>query len=213
LDTVFITDVILGLETKDTLHRSIVTYTENYKKKRAFDIKRNCIFDSEFDERGIKLLDVSKCPGENDFCGQVFRLEKHDNYLESIPVKRGIVDSNNIRRYYLTSFDSIVADFLVEKNREPVFFNFITYNNFKKPVYKYQFDVFRKSDPIISFNYHTYDSSGRLKKIYYFQTIDWNNPGNGFNLVNYTEYEYDKLGRKTTMITRVRPDPKYQKKD
>jgi hypothetical protein len=181
--------------------------------QNALDLETKCIYRSKFDERGIKLLDVSKCPSENDFSGQVFRLEKKGDYLESTPVKRGIVDSNNIRRYYLTPFDSIVADYLVEKNREPVFFNFITYNNFKKPVYKYQFDVFRKSDPIISFNYHTYDSSGRLKRIYYFQTKDWYHPENGFNLVNYTEYEYDKLGRKTTMITRVKPDPKYQKKE
>ncbi len=212
-DTVFVTDVTIGSEAKDTLHMGEITYTDNYKKKRAFDIKRNCIFDSKFDERGIKLLDVSKCQNESEFNGQVFSLVKHDNYLESIPFDNGIIDSNNIRRYYLTPFDSIVADYLVEKNREPVFFNFITYNKFKKPVYKYQFDVFRKSGPIISFNYHTYDSSGRLKRIYYFQTKDWYHPENGFNLVNYTEYEYDKLGRKTTMITRVKPDPKYQKKE
>jgi hypothetical protein len=34
-----------------------------------------------------------------------------------------------------------------------------------------------------------------------------------YELINYTEYSYDKLGRQTSMITRVKPDPKYQKKE
>ena len=168
----------------------------------------NCVWRSKFDERGIKLLDVRKCPDEKEFDGQEFKLEKHDKYLESTPFKDGVIDSNNIRRYYLTPFDSIVADFLVEKKKEPVFFNLVVFNKVNNPTYKYQFNVFDKSDPIVSYNYHVYDSAKRLKRMYFFQLKNWNNPEDGFKLTNYTEYEYDKLGRKIKMTTRVKPDPK-----
>ena len=213
LDTVKVTDVIFAIEKGDTLHQSVKNYTDNYRSKEVLDIMRNCIWKSRFDERGIKLLDVSKCPGENEFGGQVFRLEKHENYLESIPIKEGVVDSNNIRRYYLAPFDSIVADFLVERNKTPVFFNLIIYNKQQQPVYKYSFDVFRQSNPVVNYNYHTYDNAGRLKRIYLFYIKNWNSPEDGFVLTNFTEYEYDELGRKKKKTTKVRPDKKEKKTD
>ena len=208
-DTVYVNSVsILADSGGDTSAARDYKYTDDFRTKISHNPKTNCIWKSRFDERGIKLLDVSKCPGENEFGGQVFRLEKHENYLESIPIKEGVVDSNNIRRYYLAPFDSIVADFLVERNKTPVFFNLIIYNKQQQPVYKYSFDVFRQSNPVVNYNYHTYDNAGRLKRIYLFYIKNWNSPEDGFVLTNFTEYEYDKLGRKIKKTTKVMPDKK-----
>jgi len=211
-DTVYVSSVSILIDSGgDTSSATNYKYVDNFRTQIAYKPKTNCIWKSRFDERGIKLLDVRKCPHEKEFSGQVFRLEKHENYLESIPVKDGTIDSNNIRRYYLAPFDSIVADFLVEKNKEPLFFNLTTYNEQHKSAYKYNFDVFRSSNPIVSYNYHTYDNSGRLKRAYLFNIRNWSKPEDGFNLTNLTEYEYDKLGRKIRTTTRVKPDKKQQK--
>src|SRR5690554_638629 len=203
--------ISIGLDNGDTLNNYVRTFTDDFRTKESLDLETNCIWKSRFDERGIKLLDVRKCPGEKEFSGQVFSLEKHENYLESIPIKEGVVDSNNIRRYYLAPFDSIVADFLVERNKTPVFFNLIIYNKQQQPVYKYSFDVFRQSNPVVNYNYHTYDNAGRLKRIYLFYIKNWNSPEDGFVLTNVTEYEYDKIGRKVKKTTKVMPDKKEKK--
>ncbi len=213
LDTVIITNITIGLEAGDTLHQSMITYTENYKTKQAFDIKRNCIYRSQFDKRGIKLMDVRKCPNENDFSGQVFKNTIHADYIESIEEYRGKIDSNSIRRYYLTSFDSIAADYMVKKGEEPFVVCLNIYNNRNQNQISYSFEIFSKTHEVFDFDYYTYTNINNLHRVYHFQVKSSKAKIREYELVNYTEYEYDKLGRKTTMITRVKPDPKYQKKE
>ena len=57
---------------------------------------------------------------ENEYDGQVFNNKKHDEYIESIETYQGKIDSNSIRRYYLTPFDSVVADLMVMKGKNPL---------------------------------------------------------------------------------------------
>jgi hypothetical protein len=154
------------------------------------------------------MLDVRKCPGDTGFGGQVFNKTKHDEYIESIETYRGEIDSNTIRRYYLTPFDSIVADFMVTKRKEPFIVRLNVYNNNKKKKYSFGFGIFSNFNEVINFNHYTYTDKGQIHRDYYFFVIDRNAKDKSYELVNYTEYEYDSLGRKIRETTRVKPDPK-----
>ncbi len=207
-DSVVVREVSISKITYDTLSNWIITYKNNFRFQSALNLKSNCIFNSCFDDRGIKMLDVSKCPGEIDFGGQVFNITKHDEYIESIEIYRGEIDSNSIRRYYLTPFDSIVADFMVKKGKDPFIVNLNVYNNKRKKQYSYGFGIFYNINEVLSFNYYTYTDKNQLHRSYYFDVIDRKAKDKHYELVNYTEYEYDSLGRKIRVTTRVKPDVK-----
>ena len=212
-DTTYVKSVSISLEKFDTTSMRNIKYTNNFRNKISLNPKTNCIYHSKVDKRGIKLLDVNKCPGENDFGGQVFKNTVHANYIESIEEYRGKIDSNSIRRYYLTPFDSIAADYMVKKGEEPFVVCLNIYNNKNRKQTSYSFDIFSKTHEVFDFDYYTYINNNDLHRVYHFQVKNSKAKIREYELVNYTEYEYDKLGRKTTMITRVKPDPKYQKKE
>ncbi|NLL13329.1 MAG: hypothetical protein GX267_07990, partial [Fibrobacter sp.] len=118
-DSVIVREVSVSKTKGDTLNNWITAYSKDFRFENALDLETNCFWQSRFDDRGIKLLDVRKCQGENDFDGQVFHLNTKDDYLEKYRNKNGEIDSNSIRLYYLTSFDSIAADFMVMKGKKP----------------------------------------------------------------------------------------------
>jgi hypothetical protein len=207
-DSVIVREVSVSITNGDTLNNWIKIYSNDFKDKKALDLESNCIYKSSFDERGIKMLDVSKCPDDTGFRGQVFNKTKHDEYIESIETYRGEIDSNTIRRYYLTPFDSIVADFMVTKRKEPFIVRLNVYNNNKKKKYSFGFGIFSNINEVISFNYYTYTDKNQLHRSYYFDVINRKAKEKSYELVNYTEYEYDSLGRKIRVTTRVKPDPK-----
>jgi len=208
LDTVKVTDVIFAIEKGDTLHQSVKNYTDNYRSKEVLDIMRNCIWKSRFDERGIKLLDVSKCPGEKEFSGQVFHLNTKDEYLEKHKEKDGGIDSNSIRRYYLTPFDSIAADFMAKKGKTPFIVRLNTYNKQNKKQASFAFGMYSNINEVLNFDYYTYISTNKLHRVYHFEVKNRNAKDKEYELVNFTEYEYDKLGRKIKKTTKVMPDKK-----
>ena len=212
-DTAFVRVVSIRLKDGDTLVNGNDTFTNNFRYQSAIDLETNCIYHSKFDERGIKLLDVSKCTNENEFYGQVFYLNAEKEYLQKYRKINSEIDSNSIRRYYLTPFDSIAADYMVKKGEEPFVVRLNIYNNKNKKQTSYSFDIFSKTHEVFDFDYYSYSNNNDLHRVYHFQVKNSKAKIREYELVNYTEYEYDKLGRKTTMITRVRPDPKYQKND
>jgi hypothetical protein len=208
-DTVYVNSVSIFIDRKgDTSSVTNFKYTDEFRTQLAYKPKYNCIWKSSFDERGIKLLDVCKCPGDTGFRGQVFNKTKYNEYIESIETYRGEIDSNTIRRYYLTPFDSIVADFMVTKRKEPFIVRLNVYNNNKKKKYSFGFGIFSNINEVISFNYYTYTDKNQLHRSYYFDVINRKAKEKSYELVNYTEYEYDSLGRKIRVTTRVKPDPK-----
>ena len=207
-DTVKVTDVIFAIEKGDTLHQSVKNYTDNYRSKEVLDIIRNCIWKSRFDERAIKLLDVSMCPGEKEFSGQVFNNIIKDEYIESIETYRGEIDSNSIRRYYLTPFDSIAADFMVKKGKAPFIVRLNAYNKQNKKQASFAFGIYSNINEVLNFDYYTYTNTNKLHRVYHFEVKNRNAKDKEYELVNFTEYEYDKLGRKIKKTTKVMPDKK-----
>jgi len=200
--------ISISLDSGDTLSNWIITYNNNFRDKSALDLETNCIWKSRFDDRGIKLLDVRKCPGEKDFDGQFFHLITKDEFLEKYRNKNGEIDSNSIRLYYLTPFDSIAADFIVMKGKEPFIVRLNVYNKKRKKQYSYGFGIYSNINEVLSFNYYTYTDKNQLHRSYYFDVIDRKATDKRYILVNYTEYEYDSLGRKIRETTRVKPDSK-----
>ena len=210
-DSVFVRVVSISLENGDTLVNGKDVYADNFHTHVAFDLKTNCIWKSRFDERGIKLLDVRKCPDEEDFRGQVFNSSVHDEYIESVETYRGEIDSNSIRRYYLTPFDSIAADFMVKKGKNPFIVRLNTYNKDNKKQASYAFGIYSNLNEVLNFDYYTYTEKGQMQRVFHFEVKDRKAKEKEYELVNFTEYEYDKLSRKIKTTTKVKPDKKEQK--
>ena len=61
--------------------------------------------------------------------------------------------------------------------------------------YCFGFGIFYINE-VLSFNYYTYTDKNQLHRSYYFDVIDRKAKDKRYILVNYTEYEYDSLGRK-----------------
>lgn len=210
-DTAYVRYFSISMITGDTLNNSEKTFTENFKNKSVLDLGTNCIWKSRFDERGIKLLDVRKCPDEEDFRGQVFNSSVHDEYIESVETYRGEIDSNSIRRYYLTPFDSIAADFMVKKGKNPFIVRLNTYNKDNKKQASYAFGIYSNLNEVLNFDYYTYTEKGQMQRVFHFEVKDRKAKEKEYELVNFTEYEYDKLSRKIKTTTKVKPDKKEQK--
>ncbi len=208
-DTVYVSSVSVWLDSGgDTSSIRNYKYADAFRTKISHNPKTNCIWKSRFDERGIKLLDVSKCPDEKDFSGQVFNLGIKDEYLEKHKEKDGGIDSNSIRRYYLTPFDSIVADFMVKKGKTPFIVRLNTYNKKNKKQASFAFGIYSNINEVLNFDYYTYTNTNKLHRVYHFEVKNRNVKDKEYELVNFTEYEYDKLGRKIKKTTKVTPDKK-----
>jgi len=96
---------------------------------------------------------------------------------------------------------------MVTKRKVPFIVCLNVYNN-KKKKYSFGFGIFSNINEVIDFNHYTYTDKGKIHREYYFFAIDRDAIDKSYELVNYTEYEYDSLGRKIRVTTRVKPDPK-----
>ena len=208
LDTTIINIFSIAQDNGDTTNKRLQKITENGKRVISIDLKRNCTWYHKKNEWGKRIYEKLKCPGDKKPRGQEFEYTDHGEYIEAIPFKRGKVDSNNIRRYYFTAYNSIVADYLVEKQKTPFLVELHLYKD-KKPATVYEFSIFDTLHPIVNIYHYTYNKAGKQQKNYFLTAVDWKNPKKGYELANYTEYEYDTLGRKVKASTWVVPDPEY----
>ncbi len=196
-----ISKVVSITEKGDTVDQLIVTSDRLHNTRRYVDLESQCMHTIQLNEWGKKIVDKAKCSGDKEFSGQEVEFRKNGNCTEAIPKNNGIVDSNGIRKYYLNSFNNIVAEYSIDKRGGFRISQLITYNVHNNPIYQYNIIGFDKWNFVEKFNHYVYDSSGRLKRDYLYKTADRKKKKKGFQLVNYTEYEYDDLGRKIRMIT------------
>lgn len=211
-DSIIVRSIHIAQDNGDTTVNNIVTYTDNYKSKTYYDLKNGCYTFVTFTSWGNRISEKRQCPGDKEPTGQEFVLSDQGDYLESLEYYKEKVDSNTIRRYYFTSFDSLVADYMVKKEKEPFLVHLITYTKDKKVKIDYSFGIFSNINEVVKMDFNTYNSKGLLYRKYLFMVESLRSEKKEFELANYTEYEYDSLGRKIKMTTRVIPDPKYQKK-
>ncbi len=205
-DTVNVRSVSLSIPDGDTLNNNEKTYTADFRRKDALDHATDCIWRTHFDKRGIKILEVRKCPQDDDFRGQVYHLVQREEFIDKYKEKNGVIDSSTIRRYYLTAFDSVVADFMVKEGKDPFIVRLNTYGEDKRKTMSYGFGIYTKNFEVVEMDKYTYTDQGKLHRVYHFEVKN-GDP----NLVNYTEYEYDILGRKARVTTRVEPERRSQK--
>jgi hypothetical protein len=212
-DSVIVRSVSIAKEKGDTLSNWLDIYTDSFKSQESMNLRTNGVYYLKFNDWGCKLLDMSKYPGEDQPSGQKFILTTCKEYIEAVEYYKGVIDSNNIRRYYFTDFDSVIADYLVERQKEPIILKLNMYNTNNKLRVSYGFGMFSNFNVVEDFDYNTYTSKGQIHRKYLFRVKNPSAKEKEYRLVNYTEYEYDKLGRKTKMTTRVVPDPKYQRQE
>jgi hypothetical protein len=207
-DSVIIKSIAISQRSYDTTSNLIITFTDNYCSKRYFDNKNGCYTFVKFTPWGVRKSEKKLCPSEKEPHGQDFAFENKGSFVECLETYNGKVDSNTIRHYFFSSFDSLVADYMVEKETPPFLAGLIFYTNKNKRKIDYHFDLFKHYNEVINFNYHTYRPDGKLFRTYFFDANDKKPKEKEYILINYTEYSYDSLGRKTTMITYVIPDKK-----
>ena len=73
------------------------------------------------------------------------------------------------------------------------------------------FGIYSNINEVLNFDYYTYTGKNKLFRVCHFEVKDRNAKQKEYELVNFTEYEYDSLGRKIKATTKVKPDPKEQK--
>jgi hypothetical protein len=207
-DSTIIKRVAISQRSFDTTTNLKIIFTDNYCSKTYFDNKNGCYTFVKFTPWGERKSEKNLCPGEKEPEGQEFAFVNKGNFIECIETYKGKVDSNNIRHYYFSSFDSLVADYMVEKDNPPFLAHLLFYTTQHKRKLDYGFDLFKHYNEVINFNYDTYRPDGKLFRTYYFDINDRNQKEKEYLLINYSEYTYDSLGRKTTMITYVIPDKK-----
>jgi hypothetical protein len=205
-DSVVISSISIAQNIMDTTNNLQITFSDNYKNKTYYDKMNKCYTFVKFTPWGKRKSEKNLCPGDKEPHGQEFTFTKRGDYIEATERYNGSIDSNTIRRYYFSSFDSLVADYMVKTDTPLVSLFF--YTKTRKIQIEYTFDFNKYHDKVDNFDYYTYTSSDKLFRIYHFDSIYETVKAikREYELINYTEYSYDSLGRKTSMITRVIPD-------
>jgi len=212
-DTIVVFSVAIAQDNGDTTTLDSTIYTNNSLTKKSRDLLRDCSYYSAFQPWANKrLYDKSKCRGEAEPTGQEFVFTEYEEYIEDVEYFKGKIDSNTIRRYYFNDFDSLVADYMVRPGSEPLIVDLRFYDKNHRQTMQYSFGISVAQLQVTDFQKFTYTPANRLHRVYLFSALDYAAPKKGYELTNYTEYEYDTLGRLVRMTTRVPPDPKYQKK-
>lgn len=212
-DTVIYRSISIAQNNGDTLTNDIIKRTDNYLTEIFLSLKDSCCYYRAFQPWANKrIYNKSKCRGEAEPTGQEFVFTEHEEYIEDIEYNKGKIDSTNIRRYYFNVFDSLVADYMVRPGSEPLLVDLRFYNKNHLQTMQYSFGISVAQFQVTDFQKFTYTPANKLHRIYLFSALDYAAPEKGYELTNYTEYEYDNLGRLVRMTTRVPPDPKYQKK-
>jgi hypothetical protein len=207
-DSIFIRSISIAQDNMDTTSNEIIIFTNNFKNKTYYDKRNQCYTYVTFTSWGQRKSEKNQCPKDVFPHGREFSFVKKANYIESIETYNGEVDSSDIRRYYFTAFDSLCAEYSVTKDTTPFLVKLNVFNSSQQKTYEYGFDPFKYYNHVYSFNYFTYGKNGKMLRDYFFLVKPETEKlkKREFYLVNYTEYTYDSLGRKTSMITRVVPD-------
>ncbi|MDG5815920.1 hypothetical protein QA601_12585 [Chitinispirillales bacterium ANBcel5] len=203
-DTIIIQAISISQTSFDTTNN----YLEiKYNNKIIYVYpKTNCSTLVTYNAWGQRKSEKRKCPDDEEFSGVRFSFTPKEEFVESIRFRDNKIDSSLIRWYYFTPFDSVVAEYTVSPNTPPLLLGLFTYTPFNRRQFSFDFDTRTNINQVVRFNYYTYNNNKRLHRIYFFRLKQFTIPEDGFVLTNYTEYTYDSLGRKTSMITRVVPD-------
>lgn len=207
-DTVYVNSISRSKSHGDTTSIRLYKYTDDFRTTISYNPKTECTSHTKFDKKGIKILEVRKCPGDDDFRGQVYHLVQRQDYLDKYKEKNGVIDSSNMRRYYLTVFDSVVADYMVKEGKEPFIVRLNTYGENNRKTMSYGFGIYTNNFEVVQMDKYTYSEQDKLHRVYHFEVKDGNPV-----LVNYTEYEYDNSGRKVRVTTRMKPDAESAKNE
>ncbi|MDG5815918.1 hypothetical protein QA601_12575 [Chitinispirillales bacterium ANBcel5] len=203
-DSSFINSVSISKEDLDT--------TSNYHEIRYdnsilyINHQNRCSTLVTYNSWGQRKSEKRKCPDDEEFSGVRFSFTPKEEFVQSIRFRDNKIDSSLIRWYYFTPFDSVVAEYTVSSNTPPLLLGLFTYTPFNRRQFSFDFDTRTNINQVVRFNYYTYNNNKQLHRIYFFRLKQFTVPEDGFVLTNYTEYTYDSLGRKTSMITRVVPD-------
>ncbi|MBD3344449.1 MAG: hypothetical protein GF401_05250 [Chitinivibrionales bacterium] len=214
-DTTLIAELSIAQDNGDTLSRWVRKISQKGRFEVSIDINRNCTWYHKRNKWGKRIYEKKQCPGDEEPEGSEFNYIDRGDYIESIKTKKGKVDSNSIRRYYFTDFDSVVADYIVTTYQKPTLVSLIKYGKNKKVKTKFGFNSFDTLNSIVNINHYEYDSKNRLFREYYLTANDFNDPSDGYQLANYTQFEYDSLGRlkkKTTWVVPEESDKDKEKK-
>ena len=215
-DTTYIKSRTISEKTGDTLSKRDIAEINKGLIQIIYNPDTKCTTYVEYTtyvDIKDRKMEKKKCPGDEEPTGQEFSYDEFNEYIESIETYRGKVDSSSIRRLYLTSFDSLAADYMLIDGVKPVLVELNIYNKNHKVTQKYTFGIYAQNFKVTKFEKYIYTTAGNVHRVYLFMAVDRKNLDKGYKLANYTEYEYDNQGRLATMTTRVIPDPKYKKKN
>jgi hypothetical protein len=207
-DSIIINSISVSQKDFDTTSNYVIIKTEDDLYITYINNKNKNISYVRYTPWGKRISELWLYPGDTVPKGQVFGHVKKGDYIEALETKRGVVDSSTIRHYYFSSFDSLVADYMVDRNSPPTLVHLIFYTDKKQKRIDYSFDFFKHFNKVENYTYFTYLPNGKLHRIYYFDVkySTVKSEKRAYELANYTEYTYDSLGRKISMITRVVPD-------
>lgn len=211
-DSTFVERFSIAQDNFDTTSHSKRIVTENGLVEKSTDLKRNCTwYHKRQPWANQKIYELSQCPGDSAPRGQVIDYKDHGDYIEAIETYKGKVDSNTIRRFYFTNFDSVVADYIVKSFHGPRLMSLYRYTKQHKMRTAYHFNFYDTLNLVTRMAHYEYDEKNRVSRIYNFYIISRSDPAKGYKMTNYTNVEYDSLGRKTKETTWVVPNPEYDK--
>jgi hypothetical protein len=209
-DSVVVHSASVAETSGDTTTHYLISHTNDFRTTVYQRLKTGCHIYVHYASWGKRISEKVQCPSDPEPAGQEFELIDRGEYLESIETYKGEIDSNTIRRYYFSPFDSLVADYMVRRDKEPFLVRLRFYGRDHKQKLEYGFGIFSNINEVVDFDYRTYTAEGRPHRVYHFAAKDTWAESMEYELSNYTEYTYDSLGRKRTVITRVVPEPEEQ---
>jgi hypothetical protein len=207
-DSIFVNIISIAQDEFDTTVNEKTIITNNYQSELCFNLLRKEKIYLEFTPWGKRKCEKWLRPGDKEPAGQEFAFTKKGDYVEAIETYKGKINLNDIRRYYFTSFDSLCAEYIVKPDNQPRLISLFFYTKDGKVMIEYGIDFIKYFNEVDNYNFYTYTPDGKLFRNYYFnlKNDSYTDKPREYELVNYTEYIYDTLGRKATMITRMVPD-------
>ena len=211
-DSTFVRQIAIAQDNLDTTNNYEIAITNNGQAEKSFNKTRNYCNFVTYTSWGCLKSEKFLNPGDKEPHGHECSLVKIGDYIESIETRENKVDSSDIQRYYFSAFDSLVAQYTLSKKEDPALMNLIFYTNTHKKKIEYDFDFFKHSNEVTTFDIYTYRPNGNLFRMYLFDSKahrpskGGSKPPREYKLLSYVEYSYDSLGRKTSMISYDPPD-------
>ena len=116
----------------DTVNNHIDIFTNNFRNQNNIDLKTGVKYFEQITTWGKPLLRKWQYHEDKEPHGRDFQLIKHDDYIESIEIDEGKIDSTDRRYYYFSYFDSLVAEYMVKKGKTPFLIFLRCFNKRKK---------------------------------------------------------------------------------